>query len=351
MIVAGLGAATALGKRHTTSVAASRAGIRAATQHASMVDQRGAPVVTAPARWLHDDLAGIDRWVALARPAAAEAVTMGQGVLRRLGRPALVLGLPDDRPGRPQGLDDAIVTTVLQAIPQDVRPTAVEMVRTGSSASTMALQAAWDLLQRGDARCVLVGGVDSLIDADAVEWLDEHDVLHHPATAWGVVPAEAAGFVLLVADPEGRGPADRVAVRILATGSSSQAVEHPPTIRTGHDLTAAFHHALAPLGPQQTVGRVLCDMAGDPFMADEYGFSVMRCAERFEDASRLCTPGDRWGHVGAAAGVLLLAVAYSGWHRGYEHVEHQLSWTGSWAGHRSAALLHLPSGQEPSRWA
>jgi 3-oxoacyl-[acyl-carrier-protein] synthase-1 len=80
-------------------------------------------------------------------------------------------------------------------------------------------------------------------------------------------------------------------------------------------------------------------MNGEPYRADEYGFTVTRTRERFEAASEFVAPADCWGDVGAASGPLLAVLAVVAHAKRYARGGASLLWASSDSGERAAALL------------
>ena len=80
-------------------------------------------------------------------------------------------------------------------------------------------------------------------------------------------------------------------------------------------------------------------MNGEPYRADEFGFTALRTKEGFESASDFVAPADCWGDVGAAGGLLHLMLACAAAHKGYANGPLALVWASAEAGERAAALL------------
>jgi 3-oxoacyl-[acyl-carrier-protein] synthase-1 len=108
----------------------------------------------------------------------------------------------------------------------------------------------------------------------------------------------------------------------------------------GEGLTKAFERVFASAGLQaRSVDHVICDMNGEAYRADEYGFASIRTDEYFIDAGKFLTPADCWGDVGAASGPLFALLAVAAAQRGYSPGSLTLLWTSSESGERSAALV------------
>lgn len=67
----------------------------------------------------------------------------------------------------------------------------------GHADGVVGMQAGADLIASGEADLVLIGGIDSYLNADTLEWLDETEQLHSENNIYGFCPGEVAGFVLL----------------------------------------------------------------------------------------------------------------------------------------------------------
>ena len=209
----------------------------------------------------------------------------------------------------------------------------------------MALDAAFRQIQSGETELCLVGGVDSYLDAEMLEWLDRTEQLHSEANTWGFAPGEAAGFCLLASERAAR----RYSLTpLLQINAAATAIEtnliRTETVCTGRGLTEAFRGALAGLpepaaGIEDKVHQTICDMNGERYRADELAFTICRTSERFVDASKFLAPADCWGDVGAASGPLFVGLAAAAAQQGYAPGPHTLVWTSSDRGERAAALV------------
>jgi len=334
----GAGARTPLGLSTATSVAAVRAGISAIREHPFMIDRNGDPMAVARARFLDLGLQAHARLAALALPAMEAALRSSTlppiAAPQRIG---VALGLPPPRPGRPKTMDDLLVAELLRKLHElGLRP-AIELFASGHSGGLSALEYAARGLHAGEWDCCLVGGVDSYLDPETLEWLDEQDRLHGTANAWGRVPGEAAGFCLLArANPDRDPPGEILAVATMQDGRAGD----PRAINLGEGLTAVIQRALTGSpDPAVKVDHIICDMNGEAHRADEFGFAVTRTAERFVDATAFVAPADLWGDVGAASGPLFLQLALTARPREQRARALTLICTSADNGERAAALV------------
>jgi len=114
------------------------------------------------------------------------------------------------------------------------------------------------------------------------------------------------------------------------------------TVCIGEGLTAAFREALAELPRDARVTDLYCDMNGEPYRADEFGFAALRNRESFVSASDFIAPADCWGDVSAASGPLGLLLSTMASQKAYAAGPLTLVWASSETGERGAALLVSP---------
>jgi len=342
----GCGARTPVGLTAASSAAAVRAGVSAVREHPFLMDRAGEPMKVASDHLLSDDLEGVERFLSLAVSAAREATA----ALPRDVPLVTTIGLPSARPGLPPGLSSA-VTAFFQregALPN--RSVRVEAKASGHAAGLMAIESAFRDIEAGSDAVHLAGGVDSYLCAPTLEWLDETEQLHSIDNKWGFCPGEAAGMCLL-ASPS---TAARYRLPVLARVTAVATAREKHLIRTdsiclGEGLTAAIRKVLESLPEPLQIAHTLCDMNGEHYRVDEYGFTVTRLSPRFEDASDVLTPADCWGDVGAASGPLFAILAAASAERGYARGRNLLLWTSSEGGDRCAALVQIDPNQRKSQ--
>ena len=331
--IAGCGARTPLGFDRASSAAAVRAGIAAIDEHPFMIDRFGAPMKVTRDAALDPALEGAERLAALALAAAREALD-GAG---ETGRLALVMSLGEVRPGQDEALGAAASERLAEGLKQVAPLDRVAAWMGGHAGGIAAMEAGAKLIANGRADAVLAGGVDSYLVPETLEWLDETEQLQSEENLFGFCPGEAAGFVLLRAAGAGDGQA---ALEIAAFGAAHEKNRiKTEDICLGEGLAAAFRGARTGLGEEELVDRIICDMNGERYRGNEYGFAVLKNAGMFRDAADFESPADCWGDVGAASGPLFAALVLEAEARGYVKGPLSLIWAGSEAGQRGAALL------------
>lgn len=338
-VIVGRGGYTAVGVTMLSSAAAVRARVSMAQEHPFMVDKLGDPMIVAAVPVLDPHLSGTRRLLSLALPAAAEALAP-IAHLTQSPPVTVVVGLPEPRPGLPGQLEIKLREGLDKALSAEVRITAIETAATGHAGGLLAIRRACELLTTGKATFCLAGGVDSWIDPTTLAWLDSIGRLHSETTSWGFCPGEAAGFCLICSVSE----AKKLDLTTYASVLSIISTIEPNRIMTdtvciAEGLTAACRGALSSLPGGTLVDYVICDLNGEPYRGDEYGFMMSRLCSRFSDGVGFETPAQSWGDIGASSGPLFLNLASLACQKGYSLGPLNLLYAGSDSGRRCAALI------------
>lgn len=300
--VAGIGAITAVGLCARSTMAAQRAGISGQGEHAYLLDRHGEPMRVAAVPWGETEGPVIGRLVELAVQAARDAVAD----VDRHAAIDVMLALPEPRPGLPEGFAVEVGTRFAEAFRESTAGGKVKVLVRGHAGGLALMGQALGLLHERPDRSVLVGGVDSWLVPETLEWLDAIEALHSDAMPWGFCPGEAAAFCLLCGDAP---PTSRLV--LLGAG---HAVERQ-RIRTrsvciGEGLSAAWRGALDGVArANRRIDQVWSDLNSEPYRGDEIALTVARTREHLAEEVDFVTPADSWGDVGAATGPLLLAAA------------------------------------------
>jgi 3-oxoacyl-[acyl-carrier-protein] synthase I len=352
IVIVAMGANTPVGRDAWSSAAAVRAGISGFAEHSYLVDAVGEPLRLVMAPWLTADLSGADRLQALLLPALEQA--LHPVLTAPPGTPplkiALALGLPSPRPGVTDNLGAEMLHRVLSPEITRCAPffSSWAPFTTGHAAGLMALDAAVTKLKRsatdpGAVDACVVAGVESYIHPETLEWLEKCDQIHSAGplnNAWGFIPGEASGALLLMRESVAQQRRMPVLGTVLGCG-----VAHEPkhikteTVCLGEGLTQAFRTALATLPAGQQVTDIYCDMNGEPYRGDEFGFTALRTKEHFMNISDFWTPADCWGDVAAAAGVLHVILSLIAGAKSYAQGDLAFVWASAELGERAAALI------------
>ncbi|HEY6556233.1 MAG TPA: beta-ketoacyl synthase N-terminal-like domain-containing protein [Polyangiaceae bacterium] len=338
-VIVATGARTPLGLSSAASAAALRAGINRLGQHAFLIDRLGKPMVAAPDARLDPGVVGNPRLLALARSALDEACQFLREHASSLGPAPLHLALPEFRPGWSES-DAASLGRQLSALRAPVEIGEVKLYPRGHAAGVAALRAAVADLATGMVDVCLVGGVDSYLHPDTMEWLDNHRQLAGEDGRSAFVPGEGAAFLLLMTDYGSRrlGLRNQGTISALALTTETKRIKTPETC-LGEGLTAAVQAVTATLASGDQIHNVICDINGERYRGEEWGFVCLRLAERFDDPLAYRSPADSWGDMGAASIPLFTMLACEAAARGYASGSRTLLWASSEGGQRGASLI------------
>jgi 3-oxoacyl-[acyl-carrier-protein] synthase-1 len=229
----------------------------------------------------------------------------------------------------------------------------VEVIETGHAAGTMAVRAAWEAVRAG-AEFALAGGVDSYLDPDTLEWLEANEQVHGAApanNAWGFTPGEAAGFVLLASAAAAGQYRLPQSFQLLSTATARETkLIKTDAVCVGEGLTDLFRALAASLVPGTQADQLYCDMNGEAYRADEFGFAVLRVGGLFRDPGGFIAPADCWGDVGAASGPLLLLLAEAAARKGYAPGPVAGAFTSAESGERCGWMAGLSAQPEGRSW-
>lgn len=308
--VAGVGMSTSIGTTARETLAALLAGRRNATA-LSLVDLRGDRVVGCFALPVSPELCGLQRALALVRPALEECLSEAGG---SSGPTALFLCTPVTWGGFAEAFVPVLGPlpepwpALVDVLVDDLRGCGIGvpvgmrvLLPHGHAAGALALRRACELFERGEAAQALIVGVDAHGDRATLERLDLLGVLRSRRSPGGFVPGEAA--VVLCIRPALDPPAGPGLVQGLGLAHEA---EVPSAARA---LTGAIRDAMTEWsGTPAAVGMVAIDLNGERARAREWTFAAMRTLHREGAVPVLIHPADRLGDVGAATLPLLLGV-------------------------------------------
>jgi 3-oxoacyl-[acyl-carrier-protein] synthase I len=343
ILIVATGARTPVGLTAETTAAAVRAGISRQGEHPFMFDHKGDSVLCAIDGRLDPCLLG---WARLVRLAAAALTEIVEKLTHGASWPSLVqvlLALPESRPG----FSDADAKHVLQKL-QSTQSSermnfTTESFGRGHAGGLQALAEAARRIQGGHSELCLAGGVDSYFEADTLDWLQSHRQLTGTDVRSGFVPGEGAGFVALGTESVRRQLRLPTLGHVRGTGIAVETkLIKTEAINLGEGLARALLDATRDLRlPEEGPDAIYCDINGERFRTEEWGFTVLRAQKALKD-SAYEAPADRWGDVGAACGPLFCNLAVQSWARQYAPGPRALAFAGSEGGTRGVAVLEAP---------
>jgi 3-oxoacyl-[acyl-carrier-protein] synthase-1 len=340
------GARTPLGLSAPATAAAVRAGIAAMQAHPFMIDRFGEPMIVTADAQLNVEIPFVDRLIELAISPALEALQPLRESRGMIASVNVLIALPEERPGVAADLKETFCQRFGSYLEKEIRIQGISCHARGHAGGLACFEQALSLVNSGKTELCLVGGVDSYLHRETLEWLDSLDQLHSKDTIWGFCPGEGAGFCLLSSEKLARHLNLTSVVHLL---SASQAAE-PNRIKTeticiGEGLSETFKKTLSVLPEDSRVSYTICDMNGEPYRANEFGFAMLRSARKFAEEADFQTPADCWGDVGAASGPLFAILASYSAAKGYSERAYTFLWASSENGLRASALLKTRDGR------
>ena len=202
----------------------------------------------------------------------------------------------------------------------------IRVIRGGHAIGVQALRnAALEAAERDRFHATVVLGIDSQLSAAALGWLESQGLLHGAhgsyrrqarANPYGRIPGEAAAAVALTTEPDAA-----YWCTLTGTATAQEPVTRSvpqPCIGMGLTLAARQALNLAAQGPRpcsgEPVARVTADLNGEPYRADEFGFTALRLAKALAPDYQRIVPALCTGDIGAATAILHTALAAYAFH-------------------------------------
>jgi 3-oxoacyl-[acyl-carrier-protein] synthase I len=336
MFIAATGMACPVGLGAAEACAAKRAGI-SAFDDLPYHDNTGEPIVGSAVPDLDWKLRRAPRLVEMLAKALADLVEKKPD--GRWEQVPLLVGLAE--PGRPGGSGEELAPSVVGRMQEKLKvafhPQLSRSFPKGHTAGFEALRAARELIANKKAPACLICGVDSLVNASTLLWLDRNYRLKTLANRDGVIPGEAAAAVLVQEVP-GQSEVTQIIGMGFAQEKAHLLSEEP---LLGLGLTAAVRTALteAKLGLHEIDCR-LSDVTGELYGFKELPLMTGRLMRTVrKQAQPLWHWAEAIGDPGAAAGVAQLVLADEALRKEYSPGHRFLCMTSSLGGDRAAAIL------------
>jgi 3-oxoacyl-[acyl-carrier-protein] synthase-1 len=230
--------------------------------------------------------------------------------------PLLVCIAERDRPGRLDGLDNALFFELQRELGLAFDADS-EIFAEGRVGGAIALRRARQLLYRsqGPHRHVIVSGVDTFLVGPTLMAYDERDRLLTKRNSNGFIPGEA-GAAILLSRPKPDSGRD---LCCLGLGfAREQAMVESEEPRRGEGLRQAIAAALAEAGT--TIADMdfrITDISGEQYGFKEASLALSRLLRVHKEEFEIWHPADCIGEVGAAALPCMLGVTLAAARKGY----------------------------------
>ncbi len=364
LALTGIGAVTPVGLDAPSTCAALRAGIaRLGEVHTFLVEgelvgNESAVGGRAPTEWYAGgpsitEWPGHDRFGQEEPPSPEQIVESGGDRLAELSARAAAEAWTDADRDEPDGwglwigldesdADAAPTVAIRDALPLPP-PLREEVIARGRCSALLALRAAAKAVRADEVEVAVVGGVDSLIRRERLAALSEAGALRSASHPQGVLPGEAAAFVVLERESRARARG-AVRVRIAAIGEEDEPTAGTDDANQAAGLTRLLRKTVPPRNGD-LAPLTVCDLNGDRYRAMEWAMASMRALAGHSGDEVLWHPADCIGDAGAGSGALNLVWAVAAFDKGYAPREETLVWGASDGAARGAALLLPPEGR------
>ncbi|MEZ4312548.1 MAG: hypothetical protein R3F14_31350 [Polyangiaceae bacterium] len=330
--ICGSGMCCAVGFTAEAARPAIRAGLEAFAE-SDFLDSAGFPVIAAILPI--EDVWG-SRRMALQFESVIEQCLAGTR-LDPAGIPILLLTAERGRPGSFETWGKACFRAREEATGRPVHPESrvLALGRAGLAAAVVEARA---ILAGRRAEHVLIAGVDSYLNALAINHFLRRDRILSPEAKNGFIPGEGAGAVLVRLAPR-----TDPGLFVLGSGVADEEAtvdNEVPSRAIG--MTRAIRAALSESGYRLSdLHFRVADIAGEPFYFTEAGLAVSRAFDQRVGEFRTVHITDAVGETGAAIGPMSLAYLAGAMPRGHTPGTRALFHLASDGGARAALVLEL----------
>lgn len=279
---------------------------------------------------------GRTKLVKMAAMAIHEAV-LPLGDIEPESIPLLLCIAEKDRPGRLDGLDDALFAELSAELELRFHPTASAVIPHGRASVLLAMAQARKLLTEHPLPRVLIAATDSLLVAPTLAAYVEQDRLLTARNSNGFIPGEGAGAVVVGAGHDVAQP--QLLCLGLGHGAEPVPLASEEPLRA-EGLTQAIRAACIDAGCEMgDLDFRITDSSGEQYYFKEAALALSRTLRVRKEEFDIWHPADCIGEVGAAIGAAILVKARAACQKAYARGRSALVHTGNDAGRRSAAIL------------
>lgn len=254
------------------------------------------------------------------------------------GCPLILCIAEQERPGRLDGLDDALFSEIEASLGVQFDGPNSLMVPHGRIGVAVAIQHARRLLYEGGIDAVLIAATDSLLVSQTLGSLERDGRLLVPGNSDGFLPGEGAG-ALMVAKPDHR---PRLACTGIGLATEAAHIDSALPLRAD-GLAGAIRIALQEAGCAiQDIDYRICDVSGEQFYFKESALALARLLRVSRPEFDIWHPAECVGETGSLAGILAITVAEAACRKGYSPGRRMLCHAANDSGHRMAAVMQYP---------
>jgi len=256
--------------------------------------------------------------------------------------------LEEAREAEQEPLDDTIPQRLLEKAAQlcgwHGKPSLRFVATSGHTGVAEVIHKAIEDLSSGQMEMAIVGGVDSLMEEDTLEWLGNMGRLKTPSLPDGLQPGEAGSFLSI-----------ETWQRVKARGGCALAIVQQDVCVGEESKTLLSGGAPVGIGLSSVLSRIststdwkgnqplwlITDQNGEHFRAMEWGTAVVGLVASSQAfiAPILWHSAESFGDTGAASGAVSLCMAIRGFNRDYAPAKNVVVISSAEGSHRTAIYL------------
>ncbi|MCK5507471.1 MAG: hypothetical protein KAI50_03000 [Desulfobacterales bacterium] len=324
MVITAVNCITAVGHNAGMTAASVRAGISRLEESNDYYDIEGNPITAAFLQGISDEANDVTRMRDIAKYCLENLLEKYfQNETGLVSEVNLLLGVaPLSRPGpRYEGESQELVNHLGTIVQKWTKKVTSQVITSGNSAVIRCIKIAGQLLKENPHCLCIIGGIDSLLALNTLDWFEEAERLKSGTFGrnQGFPPGEAVGFMLVEAKEAALGRKKKTMAEVIGVGLANESAsflsERPSK---GEGLTKACKTALSECSYDPgDIEAVLGDLNGEFFRAKEWEYAELRCFGNCNDARQLWQSADCMGSIGAASGAILMNIAAVGLSRGW----------------------------------
>lgn len=202
IVITAANSITPVGHSAEMTAASVRAGISGLEESVDYNDIEGNPIIAAFIDEISDEEDDIIRMGAIAKYCLEKLLESyfndEPGTENEI---YLLLGIaPLSRPGpRYEGENQEVVNHLVEAVQKWTKKVTLQVITSGNPSVIQCIEIARELLKENPKSLCIIGGVDSLLALDTLDWFEESERLKSETFGrnQGFSPSEAVGFMLL----------------------------------------------------------------------------------------------------------------------------------------------------------
>jgi 3-oxoacyl-[acyl-carrier-protein] synthase-1 len=254
----------------------------------------------------------------------------------------LLLCLPEqDRPGRVIDDDNQLFLDLQSELGVEFHERS-RVIAAGHVSVAVALRHAHKLIHQEGLERVMIAATDSLLVAEALAQWEQQERLLTSQNSNGFIPGEAAA-ALIIESPH-RISENCLCCLGLGFGVEPAPVDSEEPLRA-EGLSAAIKESLSDAGFEMAdLDFRITDLSGEQYHFKEANLALSRTLKTPKPEFDIWHPADCIGEVGAALGVVMLAVLKSACEKGYSKGQRILAHMGNDDGKRSSLVCAWTAG-------